>query len=221
MTIVPAPPMAEFVESRVRHRDGHVLSVGWCMVGSLSDDTVAVVFRATASVDAISKADRDPLTGLANRGVFECRLKTTIERQDDDFAVLFMDLDNFKNVNDRFGHLGGDQVLRIAAERLVQCLRPVDTVARYGGDEFVMLLEGIGSLESAKSAAGRLLSAIGTPVDVEGSDIRITASVGIVLGKQGIQDVAAAIRLADRAMYRAKALGRRRYVVFDEKECPP
>lgn len=217
----PAQPMAEFVESHVRHRDGHVLSLRWCVVGSLSDDIVAVIFRSIASVGPISKADCDPLTGLVNRRVLEFRLQEAIERQDEGFAVLFMDLDDFKDVNDRFGHPGGDHVLRCAAERLVHCLRPVDTVARYGGDEFVVLLERIGSLESAKNAAGRLLNAIGMPVDVEGSHIRISASVGIVLGNQGIRDVATAVRLADRAMYRAKALGRRRYVVFDEKECPP
>lgn len=214
-------PNKGFAETLVHHRDDHMIPVRWCAVRSTSSRFIAVVFRPKDSVDFMSEAERDPLTGLPNRTVFERRLKHALERAEGDFAILFLDLDDFKVVNDSYGHPAGDQVLQQVAERLTQCLRPVDTVARYGGDEFVILLEGLDSEESAKRAAGRLLRTIGDPMNVEGNGIRVTASIGIVPGELQIGETKDAIRLADRAMYRAKALGRRRYVVFDERECPP
>ena len=214
-------PDKEFVETLMRHRDGRMIPVHCCTVGSLTNPLIAAVFRPRDSVESMSEAERDPLTGLPNRTVFERRLKRALERREGDFAILFLDLDDFKVVNDSYGHPAGDQVLRQVAERLVQCLRPVDTIARYGGDEFVILLEGLDTEESAKRAAGRLLRTIGDPISVEGNSIRVTASIGIVPGGLQIGETNDAIRLADRAMYRAKALGRRCYVVFDERECPP
>ena len=209
------------VEYHVRHCNGHVLSLQRCVVVSPSDDAFGVIFRAVDTFEPVAEGDRDPLTGLANRKVFESRLKKAIDCQDANLAVLFLDLDDFKEVNDRFGHTFGDRVLRNVAERLVRCLRPSDTVARYGGDEFVVLLEGIECEESARNATGRLLCSLGEPVEAEDCHVRISASVGIVLSGQGFEDVEGAIRLADRAMYRAKTLGRSRYFVFDEQECPP
>ena len=209
------------VECHVRCRNEHVPSLRRCVIVSPSEDAFGIIFRTVQTIEPMTHADRDPLTGLANRKVFESRLEKAIDRHDKNLAVLFVDLDDFKEVNDRYGHSFGDQVLRNVAERLVRCLRPSDTVARYGGDEFVVLLEGVECEESARNATGRLLYAIGDPVEAEDCHVRITASAGIVLGGQGFENVADAIRLADRAMYRAKALGRHRFFVFDEQECPP
>jgi diguanylate cyclase (GGDEF)-like protein len=149
--------------------------------------------------------------------VFELRLEDSVDRGLSNLAVMFVDLNRFKEVNDRFGHAVGDRVLRTVAERLPRCLRPVDTVARYGGDEFVVLLTEIDREEWATAAAGRLLRAIAEPVAIEAASIQVSASIGIVLmsGSERVE-VAKTIQAADRAMYQAKSLGPGRYVVSDE-----
>jgi diguanylate cyclase (GGDEF)-like protein/PAS domain S-box-containing protein len=156
-------------------------------------------------------ANHDPLTGLPNRNLFQDRLEHALQgnrRNDENCAVIFMDLDRFKNVNDTLGHPAGDQLLCRMARRLLDCVRETDTVARLGGDEFILLLERIGGDACAERVAHKIQEALAKPVEVNGHEVFISASIGISVyprdGKQGTE----LIRNADAAMYRAKELGR-------------
>jgi diguanylate cyclase (GGDEF)-like protein len=153
----------------------------------------------------------DQLTDLANRTLFVQRVEETMYRTAD-AAVLFIDLDDFKRVNDTLGHSSGDDVLRVVAARLRRCLRPGDLAARLGGDEFAVIVEGAAARDAGRVAA-RILDAIGAPIRTADHDVTISASVGIALGLRG--DVAAVIDAADAAMYRAKAAGKGSYVLAD------
>jgi diguanylate cyclase (GGDEF)-like protein/PAS domain S-box-containing protein len=165
------------------------------------------------------EALHDPLTGLANRALCRERLIHALARtgRDDGSAcVLFIDLDDFKGVNDLYGHAAGDALLIALSRRLVTTVRPADTVARLGGDEFVVVCEDID--ESIAIALGhRLTEAIHEPMDVEGVEHRLTASIGIALGAAGRRDPDALLADADAAAYRAKAEGRGRVEVFDTR----
>src|SRR5215207_1073796 len=164
------------------------------------------------------QAFHDRLTGLANRALFMDRLGhalTRLSRRDVSVAVLFLDLDNFKVVNDSLGHEAGDGLLVAVAHRMRQLLRSEDTVARLGGDEFTVLLEDITNPSLATRVAERLMEAFRSPFTVEGRDLFITASVGIALSATGNRTPQDVLRDADVAMYRAKAMGRGRYAVFE------
>jgi diguanylate cyclase (GGDEF)-like protein len=161
----------------------------------------------------------DGLTGLANRALFTDRLEHALARTDRaaaPVAVLFVDLDDFKAVNDGSGHTAGDALLTAVAARLRQVLRPGDTIARLGGDEFAVLIEDAATGD-AEAAAERLLSALAAPFDtaVEPADrLRISASIGIAVGAAGQQDATELLRSADVAMYAAKEAGKGRFAVF-------
>ncbi len=161
----------------------------------------------------------DHLTGLPNRALFVDRLahaQKASARRKAMVAVLFMDLDNFKVVNDSLGHRAGDRLLVSVAERLEGCVRAGDTVARLGGDEFTVLLEDISGEAAATSTAERIQERLKAPFLVEDREVFVSASIGIVIarnGKPGIDDL---LRDADLAMYRAKARGRACYEVFDQ-----
>jgi Amt family ammonium transporter len=161
----------------------------------------------------------DPLTGLPNRALFLDRLEQALERAkrrpDKLFAVMFLDLDRFKAVNDTRGHAAGDELLRRLAGRLQECLRGIDTVARLGGDEFAFLVEEVEGPADATRAAARILEGVSAPFDVGGQEIPATASIGITLGPRHYERAADMLRDADVAMYRAKAQGRGRQQVFD------
>ncbi len=163
-------------------------------------------------------AYHDALTGLPNRTLFLERLGQTLlrsqRRHGQTGAVLFIDLDRFKIVNDSLGHVAGDRLLAAFAERLTSCLRPRDTVARLGGDEFTILLEDVATVRDASLAAERILRAVERPFCVSGRDVSVTASIGIALVEPGFEDAAAMLRDADTALYRAKELGRARYELF-------
>lgn len=165
------------------------------------------------------QAFHDALTGLPNRLLFIDRLTQAIERlkrhPDTRFAVLFLDLDRFKLVNDSLGHPIGDQLLIAIAARLEGCLRTSDTIARLGGDEFAILLEDIQDVSDACRAAERILQELSVPFNLDSQQVFTTVSIGIVLGLSHHEQVEDLLRNADIAMYRAKALGKARYEVFD------
>jgi len=158
------------------------------------------------------EALHDPLTGLANRTLLRDRLEHALARTEREGAVtgvLFADLDDFKRINDRFGHAAGDAVLSEVAARLRAAVRPADTVARYGGDEFVVVCEKIDET-GALALARRLDAALRRPIATDGETHRLTASIGIALGRS---DPEALLARADAAVYQAKAAGRGRIEV--------
>src|SRR4051812_27017573 len=161
----------------------------------------------------------DPLTGLANRALCRERLIHALARTGRDegaACVLFIDLDDFKAVNDLYGHAAGDALLIGLARRLVMTVRPADTVARLGGDEFVVVCEDIDE-HTAIAPGHRLTEAIHEPMDVDGVEHRLSASIGIALGAAGRRDPDSLLADADAAAYRAKAEGRGRVEVFDSR----
>lgn len=169
-----------------------------------------------------TQARHDPLTGLPNRAALREILTDRLRQEGPLPAVLFVDLDHFKNVNDSLGHAAGDGLLSVVARRLQHCVRVGDTVARFGGDEFVIVLEPGDGPGAVDAVAERIVRAMRRPVDVSGHSMTVTASVGIV-GVGGIHagdapvDVDAVLRDADIAMYQAKRAGRNRSATFDEQ----
>lgn len=165
----------------------------------------------------IREAFRDALTGLPNRALFMDRLThalTRAERCGSNLAVLFLDLDRFKILNETLGHEVGDHLLREVAQRIASCLRPEDTVARLGGDEFGLLLEDTVELAAATTIAERVSAEIQRPFVVDGRDILISASIGIALTRGGSMQPDEVLHNADLAMYQAKAEGRARYELY-------
>jgi diguanylate cyclase (GGDEF)-like protein/PAS domain S-box-containing protein len=185
------------------------------MAGSQSDITPRKVAEAKLQHDAL----HDDLTGLANRVLFMDRLSCALADFERDrnhqFAVLFFDLDRFKNVNDSLGHPLGDKLLQGIAQRLEHYLRPGDTVARIGGDEFAILLNRVNDIPGAIHVAERVQELLGMTFSLEGHEVFITASIGIAHSATGYRSPDEIMRDADIAMYRAKASGKARYEVFD------
>ena len=175
--------------------------------------------RKRAEEQLLHNAFYDALTGLPNRALFLDRLGHALERAKrahlSGFAVLFLDVDRFKLVNDSLGHALGDQLLIATAHRLEMCLRSADTVARLGGDEFVILLEDITSLDEVKRVTERIGRELALPFDLEGHRVFSSASIGIVPSAIGYAHPEEVLRDADIAMYRAKMAGRARSEVFD------
>ncbi|MEG4340894.1 MULTISPECIES: EAL domain-containing protein [unclassified Microcoleus] len=215
------------VEYRVRHRNG-----SWCYVEAVATNLLYdpavegivinchdITQRKLAEEQLLHDAFHDALTGLPNRSLFTDRLEHALRlakrRKDYSFAVLFLDLDRFKVVNDSLGHAIGDQLLVSIARRLEACLRPGDTVARIGGDEFVLLLEDIEGINEASSIVNRLQKKITSPLLLDGHEVFITASIGIALSSGEYLEPTTLLRDADTAMYRAKELGRARHEVFN------
>ncbi len=165
-------------------------------------------------------AFHDPLTGLPNRLMFAELLKAEIESakhpQDHLFSVLFLDLDRFKNINDSLGHTHGDLLLVAFAQRLERCLRPIDTLARFGGDEFAILLRGIKDASDAIRVAERIQQEQTVPFELDKNSAFTTTSIGIALSTTGYERPEDILRDADTAMYRAKENGKARYEMFDQ-----
>lgn len=216
-------------EYRILHADGTyrwMLSRGlavhdsagsaYRMAGSQADITA----RKQAEEQLLYDAFHDQLTGLPNRALLIDRLNHITElnkrRQDYLFAVLFLDLDRFKVVNDSLGHGIGDQLLVAIAQRLKNCLRSGDTIARLGGDEFVILLEDIVEANEAIQVANRIQTDLMLPFDLSGRQVYSTASIGIALSHGAHTQPEDLMRDADTAMYRAKAQGKACYQMFDQ-----
>jgi diguanylate cyclase (GGDEF)-like protein len=164
-----------------------------------------------------SIALHDSLTGLPNRFLLDDRLEQArfrADRSTRSFALLFVDLDRFKPVNDSFGHRIGDELLKLVARRLKSCVRKEDTVARTGGDEFVIVLGDIGQATDAASISRKVLDELTRPFHVEGNELGISCSIGISIFPDDGRDIATLMVNADKAMYHAKSTGRSNFRFF-------
>jgi diguanylate cyclase (GGDEF)-like protein/PAS domain S-box-containing protein len=212
-------------ELLVKRKDG---SQFWCDVrgraldpNHVDDGAIFVFIDISARKERESRiqhlADHDALTGLLNRRLLEDRLQQSINlarRNDAMVAVMLVDLDGFKAVNDQYGHLMGDYVLRTVAKRLKDCVRESDTVARLGGDEFVVLLSGQRSAEDSSVVAGKILTALTEPVAAGGRRFDIGASIGISIFPRDGASPEQLLKHADAAMYRVKEAGKNRYQFY-------
>ncbi|MDX2100606.1 MAG: EAL domain-containing protein [Leptolyngbyaceae cyanobacterium bins.59] len=213
---------------RIRHKSGDYI---WfeTLTKPITNSTGQIIQLQTTSRDVTERiqvqnqlqydALHDALTGLPNRQLLIERLELAIRRtqrfENYHFAVLFLDLDRFKVINDSLGHLVGDQLLIAITQKLQETLRSIDLVARLGGDEFVILLEDIRDIQEAVRATERIFTTFKTPLIIEGREVYTTASIGIVLGTQNYTQASHLLRDADIAMYRAKNRGKSRYEIFD------
>ena len=217
---------------RIQHRDGSFM---WVMSRGVAfrdaeGNPVAIAggqldmtHMMTAGNELVEETFRDKLTTLPNREACMIRLERCLERLRGDesylFAVMFLDLDRFKVVNDSFGHLVGDQLLAAAASRVKSCLRDSrsDMVARFGGDEFVVLLEELPRLDDALTVAYRIRDSLAQPFKIGKRELTTGTSVGIVLSGSGMERTEDLLQNADTAMYQAKAEGRGRVKIFSNK----
>ena len=211
---------------RFRHKDGHYVWMEFAArpIPGAEGDTADLIFagrdisKRVAAEQALqasrkeleAQARLDPLTGLANRRQFEDRLTLALgrsRRHGRAVALMYMDIDHFKQVNDGYGHAAGDEVLRVFGQRLGACVRSGDLVARLGGDEFVVLAEDLAAPEAAEAIARKLIAAMGEGIAVEGTMLRVTTSIGIAYSMHpAVSKTLAAA--ADAALYAAKHAGR-------------
>jgi diguanylate cyclase (GGDEF)-like protein len=169
--------------------------------------------------DILFMAHHDQLTGLANRTLFQSRLEHAMHnatRRDEYLAVLYLDMDHFKPVNDALGHDIGDQLLINIARRLESFVREIDTVARLGGDEFAIVLEGVNSIEDVATVSKKIISGLADPFDIDEHNLHISSSIGAAIYPQHGNDIATLVKNADAAMYKAKHSGRNKYVLYKE-----
>ncbi|HYC10416.1 MAG TPA: EAL domain-containing protein [Steroidobacteraceae bacterium] len=196
-------------------------SVGSNLSSDPAVQGLALNFRDISERKALEEqlrqlAFHDPLTLLANRNLFRDRVQhalTLAQRGHASVAVMFLDLDNFKNINDSLGHDAGDRLLQAVAQRVVKTTRSTDTVARLGGDEFAVLVEGIGALQEVERIADALIATLDLPFALDGTEVRVGASIGVALStpQAGAETL---LSKADIAMYHAKAAGKNRHVTF-------
>ncbi len=213
------------IETRMVDGDGGWRDIETVLTNQLRNPSVRGLVYNTRDVSErrelehqlTHQAFHDPLTGLANRSLFRDRVHHALARRhrtQHPLAVLFLDLDGFKAINDSLGHSAGDLLLRLSSERLQACVRPGDTVARLGGDEFAVLLEDVENLQTGQQVAERFLEALRSPFPLGGHDVFVNASVGLAEAAPD-DDADELLRNADLAMYRAKGLGKGRCEVFE------
>ncbi|HVS42075.1 MAG TPA: diguanylate cyclase, partial [Candidatus Dormibacteraeota bacterium] len=222
-----ADPDIRRLQQRHRLRGGKVIDVEVSTHGTEFEGRAAVLVLAQDITERVrleeqlrDQALHDPLTRLANRLLLQDRIDHALARQrhsDRAFALLLLDLDNFKTVNDSLGHAAGDHLLVAVAGRLKSCLRGSDSAARLGGDEFAILLEEVTGADHAASVAERLVDAMRQPFTIEQREIFLGVSIGVAMGDSTRQSADEMLRDADLAMYAAKAQGRSRHVVFSPR----
>ena len=209
-------------ELRLRHADHSWRSCEVILNNLLAEPGVGgivVTYRDITEREQLAhRAFHDPLSGLPNRALFMDRLEHALaraQRQQVPVAVIFLDLDNFKIINDSLGHEAGDQLLIAVTRRLQACVRRGDTVARLGGDEFTILVEELSDVGDVTRVAHRILEQLQAPVRLQGREIFPTGSIGIAISAEGCDQADALMRDADTAMYQAKTGGKAGYAVFD------
>ncbi|MBA2475006.1 MAG: EAL domain-containing protein [Actinobacteria bacterium] len=219
------PGVSAAAEWRMKHRDSSWIYVETVANNLLHDPDVAQIVLNTRDISErkaletqlAHQAFHDPLTDLANRALFHDRVEHALVSRrtgNEPFAVLFLDLDDFKKVNDSLGHVVGDELLAIVARRIRSCVRASDTPARLGGDEFAILLENAHAPEDARAVAEAIIDALQAPVSLQGNETFVGTSVGIAMSRpdDGADEL---LRNADIAMYMAKGSGKGRAAVFE------
>jgi diguanylate cyclase (GGDEF)-like protein len=219
---------ARRVQTTVRHAPpgGQTLVCEWYSTAVI-DETGAPISilslvldvsqRAALEAQLRAQATHDTLTGLANRRLFDDRLGLAVakaRRSGHTVGLLFIDLDGFKDVNDRLGHDAGDRLLVETSRRFAACMREGDTLARLGGDEFVIILDPLDQPGNAALVARKLLDALAAPFELGRSSARVSASMGIALFPEDAADAAMLVKCADAAMYESKRAGKNRWVYF-------
>ncbi len=207
-------------------KDGEIY-LEWLSVTAVKDESSELTHYIGIFTDITSEKENeerlahlahyDQLTNLPNRILFDDRLKQALSlarRSNSKLAVMFLDLDGFKAINDNLGHNSGDRLLQQVAERLNECLRKSDTVARFGGDEFTILLSEIDSKESVIKIATKIIEAIAEPYDIDGCEASVTTSIGISLYPADGQQAQTLVKKADNAMYNAKRLGKNHHQFY-------
>lgn len=199
------------LEARVKERTGRLMEINQQLKSEIAQ-------RQASEERSQYLAYHDPLTGLGNRLMFREALEKAIEQTSgthQKLAILFMDLDGFKGVNDTLGHSVGDDLLKVVAARLRDCIKDTDVIARLGGDEFAILQQSETQPASAISLASRMVKEVAELAEVDGQEVAVSASVGIAVARDVAEDPEELLRNADLAMYRAKSDGRGAFRVFD------
>ena len=213
------------LETDFQARDGRLITVEGSLTCSFKDDKAAAVWgicrdvteRKQSEEQLFRLAHHDTVTGLPNRTLFNDRLqqaRAVAKRSNLKMAVMFLDLDRFKIINDTLGHSDGDKLLKLVADRLNGCLRETDTIARIGGDEYTIVRVDVQEVSSIESIAKRILSAIKRPFTVDGHELYLTTSIGISVYPSDDEDLDNLVKKADIAMYHAKKSGRNNYQFY-------